>query len=100
MATREFATTVNNPEATAAAVASARETVDEDQRDHAAPPFLTSEDFGPYPAHVPATTFIGKGTTNEPGGIPLRSHDYDFNDTVLPIGVRYYQNLIHKNLPR
>ncbi len=99
--TREFATTVNHSDATATAAAAARETVGEDRCDSTTPPIMASEDFGLYAEHVPANfTFIGNGTTDEPGGTPLHSHDYDFNDTVLPIGVRYYQNLVHRCLPR
>lgn len=99
--TREFATTVNHPDATATAAAAARETVGEDRCAPATPPIMASEDFGRYAEHVPTNfTFIGNGTSGATGGTPLHSHDYDFNDAVLPIGVRYYQNLIHRSLPR
>jgi hypothetical protein len=41
----------------------------------------------------------GAGLTGQLGGVPLHSHDYNFNDVILPVGVRYYRNLAHeKNL--
>ncbi|MET7639972.1 amidohydrolase [Streptomyces sp. NPDC005438] len=99
--TREFATTVNHPEATAEAVRAARATVGEDRCDPEAPPITASEDFGVYARHVPANfTAIGNGLQGEPGGTPLHSHDYDFNDGILPTGVRYYQHLVQGALPR
>lgn len=87
--TREFGTTVNHPDATAAAIRAARSI------DPNAAPIMGSEDFGLYAEHVPANfTLIGNGATGQPGGTPLHSHDYDFNDAILPIGVRYYQSLV------
>lgn len=97
--TREFATTVNDPEATAIAVRAARQTVAEDRCDPNAAPIMASEDFGVYADHIPANfTFIGNGATGEVGGIPLHSHDYDFNDAILLTGIRYYRNIVHQTL--
>lgn len=93
--TREFSTTVNHPDATAAAVDAARQTVGQEQCDDTTPPIMASEDFGLYAEHVAANfTFIGNGFS----GAPLHSSDYDFNDALLPIGARYYRNLIHNVL--
>lgn len=95
--TREFGTTVNHPEATAQAVSAACAAVGEDQRDGQAAPIMASEDFGIYAEHVPANfTLIGNGADS----VPLHSHDYDFNDAILPIGVRYYQHLVRLMLSR
>ncbi|MCW3493313.1 hypothetical protein OL358_08080 [Microbacterium sp. SSM24] len=55
---------------------------------------MASEDFGLYADHVPANfTFIGNGLAGQRGGVPLHSHDYDFNDAILPVGIRYYSAL-------
>ncbi|WP_017593827.1 amidohydrolase [Nocardiopsis potens] len=97
--TREFGTTVNHPDATAAAVRAARRTVGEHRHDPDTPPITASEDFGAYADRVPANfTLIGNGATGEPGGVPLHSRDYDFNDAVLPTGIRYYRNIVHQML--
>jgi hippurate hydrolase len=89
--TREFLPSVNSPTATDAAIRAARE-VGECDADGA--PVMASEDFGLYADHAPANfTFLGTGLAGHPGGVPLHSHDYDFNDAVLPIGVAYYRAL-------
>lgn len=97
--TQEFATSVNDPDATALAVAAARETVGADACDPDTPPIMASEDFGVYAHRVPANfTFIGNGATGMPGGTPLHSHDYEFNDAILPVGIRYYENVVRRAL--
>ncbi len=97
--TREFAPTINHPEATAVAVRAAG-AVGAAGAEVSMPPIMASEDFGLYAARVPANfTLIGNGLTGEPGGIPLHSHDYDFNDAILPVGVRYYRHLVRESLP-
>lgn len=99
--TREFTTTVNHPEATVAAREAAHQTLGGSQQDPDTPPLMASEDFGVYAGHIPANfTLIGNGVIGDRGGIPLHSHDYDFNDAILPIGVRYYRNLIQRTFSR
>ncbi|WP_211350545.1 M20/M25/M40 family metallo-hydrolase [Ornithinicoccus hortensis] len=99
--TREFASTVNHADATALAIRVAQHAVGEDQHEPATPPIMASEDFGLYAAHTPTNfTFIGNGTTGQPGGTPLHSHDYTFNDAILADGIRYYQELVHQTLAR
>lgn len=97
--TREFAATVNHPDATATAIRAAADANDAELRDPNTQPIMASEDFGIYADHVPANfTLIGNGIDGARGGVPLHSHDYDFNDTVLPIGVRYYQAVVRQML--
>jgi hippurate hydrolase len=89
--TREFLPSVNTPSATDAA---ARAAANVSESDPNGPAVMASEDFGLYADHVPANfTFIGNGLAGEPGGVPLHSHDYDFNDAILPVGIRYYTEL-------
>ena len=100
--TREFAPTINNPEATVAAVSAARAAGG--SYDPAGAPIMGSEDFGLYANHVPANfTFIGSGPIGDRAldsgfSAPLHSHGYDFNDAILPIGVQYYVNLVRQHL--
>lgn len=94
--TREFANTTNDSAATARAVRAAVETAGKGSVDESSAPIMASEDFGLYANLIPANfTFIGNGATGEHGGIPLHSHDYQFNDAVLPVGIRYYTQLAH-----
>jgi hippurate hydrolase len=95
--TREFATTVNHPGATATSIRAARAAAEQSLADPDCSPIMASEDFGLYADHIPANfTLIGNGLTGQLGGIPLHSHDYNFNDAILPVGVRYYRNLAHE----
>lgn len=97
--TREFGTTMNDPQATRAAVQAALAAAGEGNADGSAAPIMGSEDFGLYAHHVPANfSFIGNGATGETGGTPLHSHDYNFNDEILPVGVRYYVALVRDQL--
>lgn len=97
--TREFVTTVNHPDATATAIRAAGDSLSAEQCDPDAQPIMASEDFGLYAHHVPANfTLIGNGADGSSGGVPLHSHDYDFNDDVLSVGVRYYLALVAQTL--
>lgn len=97
--TREFSTTVNEASATALAAKAALATVGSERCDALAAPIMASEDFGLYAAHAPTNfTFIGNGLAGRAGGVPLHSHDYDFNDAVLPVGVDYYTKVVRRAL--
>jgi amidohydrolase len=99
--THEFAPTVNWPEPVRHAVAAARAVVGVDRVDDDVPPTMISEDFGAFLSVVPgAFVFIGNGQAGMPGGIPLHNSRYDFNDSVLPIGARFFAELVRVRLPR
>ena len=96
--TREFATTVNDPNATEIAARAARDTVGIERCDGQTPPIMASEDFGLYGEHVPANfTLIGNGSAGSAGGVPLHSHDYEFNDDILQVGVDYYLRIVRES---
>ena len=60
-----------------------------------------SEDFGAFLKVVPgAFVFMGNGAAGTPGGVPLHNGQYDFNDAPLPIGARYFAELVRQRLPR
>ncbi|HTJ40163.1 MAG TPA: amidohydrolase [Dactylosporangium sp.] len=89
--TREFEPTVNAPAAVAAALAAARATVPDNRVDPDVPQWTASEDFGVFAREVPGC-FVLLGTGES--ATPLHSPDYDFNDEVLDVGVRFYVNLV------
>ncbi|MEJ8853851.1 M20 aminoacylase family protein [Variovorax robiniae] len=98
--THEFAPTVNWPECVPTALAAATAIVGADKVDANVQPMMISEDFGAFLRHVPgAFVFIGNGDAGQ-GGVPLHNARYDFNDTVLPVGARYFAELARIRLPR
>jgi len=95
----EFEPTVNAEACVATAVAAALATVPADQVDGDTPPIMASEDFGAFLRQVPGCfTFIGNGILPEPGGTPLHSAGFDFNDDLLEVGARYYVELVRRSL--
>jgi amidohydrolase len=95
----EFVPTINDPTCVAAAVAAATAAVGADRVDGACTPVLASEDFALLARQVPGCfTFIGNGVDPEPGGIPLHSSGYDFNDHITSTGVAYYVELVQSVL--
>ncbi|MFJ3670343.1 M20 aminoacylase family protein [Streptomyces sp. NPDC090106] len=97
--THEFDPTVNDAACVEAAVRAARDLLGEEHVDARCPVNLSSEDFGVFARHVPGCfAFIGNGTAPGEGGAPLHSTDYDFNDDILELGVRYYATLVRSLL--
>ncbi|MEY5017190.1 MAG: hypothetical protein RL431_239 [Actinomycetota bacterium] len=97
--THEFAPTINDHASTEAAVAAARAAIGADKVDGACAPWMASEDFGAFSQVIPGCfMFIGNGDTGSHGGVPLHSHDYQFNDDILGSGVGYYVQLVRSLL--
>jgi len=95
----EFEPTYNAPQCVAAAVRAASQ-VSADV-DGNCPPVLASEDFGAFLLVVPGNyTFIGSGVQGEPGGTPLHSPLFDFNDNLLLPGARYFATIAQQQLGR
>lgn len=89
--THEFAPTVNWAECVPVAVAAAQAVVGADKVQADVDPMMISEDFGGFLKVVPgAFVFIGNGDGDGPGAVPLHNSTYDFNDSVVPIGARYF----------
>ena len=98
--THEFVPTVNWPQCVPVAVRAAQAVVGEGSVDANVAPMMISEDFGAFLKVVPgAFVFIGNGVTDAPGGVPLHNAQYDFNDAILPIGARYFAELVRQRLP-
>ncbi|MFO1326002.1 MAG: M20 aminoacylase family protein [Rubrivivax sp.] len=99
--THEFAPTVNWPQCVPVAVRAAQAVVGAAQVDADTAPIMASEDFGRFLQHIPgAFVFIGNGTGDEPGGVPLHNARYDFNDHLVPLGARWFAELVRQRLPR
>ena len=93
--THEFAPTINDARCAAQVHASATVALGADNVTTPCPPIMGSEDFGVFANHVPACfAFIGNGSVGTPGGTPLHSGGYDFNDEVLPAGIAFYSQLV------
>jgi hippurate hydrolase len=93
--THEFAPTVNDPACVEVAQRAATAALGAEHVDVRADPIMASEDFGVLTSHVPGClAFLGNGTQPDAGGIPLHSHDYRFNDTILQSGVAYYTHVV------
>ncbi|WP_428002934.1 M20 aminoacylase family protein [Acidovorax sp.] len=98
--THEFAPTVNWPACVEVASAAAEAVIGAERLDRNVTPMMISEDFGAFLQVVPgAFMFIGNGEAGGPGGVPLHNAGYDFNDTVLPIGARYFAEIARVRLP-
>lgn len=98
--TREFAPTVNDAGCVELAGRAASRALGAEVVDTDADPIMASEDFGVFAESVPAClVFLGNGTAPGPGGVPLHSHDYLFNDDVLAAGVAFSCEVVRQSLP-
>jgi amidohydrolase len=62
------------------------------------PPSMGAEDFAYFSAVVPGC-YVWLGNGPGEGGCMLHSPHYDFNDAVIPIGIRYWLRLVEEALP-
>ncbi len=98
--THEFAPTVNWASCVPVAVRAALAVAGPERVDADTPPLMISEDFGRFLQHIPgAFVFIGNGEGEADGGVPLHNARYDFNDRIVPIGARYFAELVRQRLP-
>jgi amidohydrolase len=89
--THEFAPTVNDPACVAVADRAATVALGADHVNVHADPLMASEDFGVLSTLVPGClVFLGNGIESGAGDVPLHSHDYVFNDSILNSGVNFY----------
>jgi len=97
----EFEPTFNAPMCVATAVQAATTVAGKQNVDGNCPPVLASEDFGAFLLVVPGNyMFIGSGTQGEAGGTPLHSPLFDFNDSLLLPGARYFATIAQQLLGR
>ncbi len=63
------------------------------------PAMSFSEDFAHFCAAVPGCfLLLGNGESGSHAQ-PLHASDYDFNDELLSLGAKYWENLVHARLP-
>lgn len=63
-------------------------------------PMSFSEDFAHFSAAVPGCFLLLGNGEEGPNGQPLHASDYDFNDALLPIGARFWTELVRDRLPK
>ena len=86
-----YPVTMNNSNAVKIAKEAAINAFGPDSIELAENPWLGSEDFSFMLEKIPgAFLFIGNGDS-----APAHNSTYDFNDRVIPFGVKFYQSLAH-----
>ncbi|MFK5954699.1 MAG: M20 aminoacylase family protein [Desulfobacterium sp.] len=86
-----YPVTMNNSKALKIARKAAENAFGPDSFELAKNPWMGSEDFSFMLEKVPgAFLFIGNGDS-----APAHNSAYDFNDKVIPFGVKFYQSLVH-----
>nr|WP_217645455.1 hypothetical protein [Oceanisphaera psychrotolerans] len=43
---------------------------------------------------------VGNGLSGEKGGVALHLPHYDFNDDLLPVGTKFWVDLVHDQLAK
>ena len=90
---------LNHDVQTAAAAAAAQRVVGEDNVDLNTKPVTAGEDFAfMLQAKPGAFIFIGNGDENDSPVHGLHTPNYNFNDAILPVGVRYWVELVQQEL--
>lgn len=96
---RRYRATVNSEPQVRLAAAAMEHTVGAQRLCQDLEPSMGAEDFGWLLERCPgAYGVIGNGTEGSHGK-PLHNPEYDFNDAIIPIGVRYWVNLVRQLLP-
>jgi amidohydrolase len=90
---------LNHDVQTAAAAAAAQRIVGEDHVDLDTKPVTAGEDFAfMLQAKPGAFIFIGNGDENDGPVFGLHTPNYDINDAILPVGIRYWVQLVQQEL--
>lgn len=98
--THEFYPTINTRSEVELAVKAAANIIGEDKVDGNCKPMMVSEDFALYLQHIPGCfTFLGGARTHNPDDVvPLHNSKYDYNDDVLEIGAKYFEEIVRISL--
>jgi hippurate hydrolase len=95
---RGYPATVNHPTQADFARAIAEEVAGRESVRTDLAPSMGAEDFGFMLMDKPgAYLWIGNGPGS--GGCMLHNPHYDFNDAILPLGVRFWRALVQRRLP-
>jgi hippurate hydrolase len=96
---RGYPSTVNHPDAVAIAARAAKAALGPAALIDDLPPYAAGDDFAYFAERVPSCfVFLGNG----PGEGDCYHHNprYDFNDAIIPQGVRFWVELVETALPR
>jgi hippurate hydrolase len=94
---RGYPPTINDANAAALCREVARQITGSDQMMVAAKPSMGAEDFAYLSSVVPGC-YVWLGNGPGEGGCMLHSPHYDFNDAVIPTGIRYWVRLAERSL--
>jgi amidohydrolase len=94
---RGYPPTINDANAAALCREVARQIAGSDQMMVAAKPSMGAEDFAYLSSVVPGC-YVWLGNGPGEGGCMLHSPHYDFNDAVIPTGIRYWVRLAERSL--
>ncbi|WHU96042.1 M20 family metallopeptidase [Burkholderia vietnamiensis] len=95
-----YPATVNTPAETALCEAVIRDTFGEQRLRREVPPNMTSEDFGFMLEERPGA-YVLIGNAADGDAAPVLHHPkYDFNDDIIPAGVRYWVSLAQRYFAR
>ena len=90
---------INNAQATQRAITAAAQVVGLDQVETAMTPLLGAEDFAYLLEQRPgAFMMLGNGGDHDPTVHHLHTPHYDFNDELIPLGIRYWAALVYQEL--
>ena len=90
---------INTEEETRLALSVATETFGSENVERSFPPMMGGEDFAFMLNEKPGCfAFLGNGRTGEKGGNGLHTAKYDFNDDLIPYGVRYWTGMARRLL--
>lgn len=93
-----YPATISTEDGIRASAAAAMDVVGAENVNTKGKAMLASEDFGYMLAAKPGSyVFIGNGTDSV-GGCMVHNPNYDFNDTILPIGAKYWARLVEREL--
>jgi len=98
--THEFAPTVNWDAQVDAVVHAAAHVVGEKNVNSNCTPFSASEDFGAFLETVPGAFFLlGNAVGDENRDFPLHNANFDYNDEILEVGAKVFEQIIMERLP-
>ncbi|SFL18842.1 hippurate hydrolase [Pseudovibrio ascidiaceicola] len=91
--------TVNSEQEAAVAVRIAEKIVGAENVNGQCSPYCISEDFSFMQREAPSCyLLIGNGAKGHKGGVALHMPTYDFNDDLLPIGLKFWTALVKDQL--
>ncbi|GLQ06031.1 M20 aminoacylase family protein [Sneathiella chinensis] len=96
---RRYAPTINTPDETDEAIATAIELVGEDKVDPDVAPVMGAEDFSWMLQERPGCYLMIANGAGE-GSCHIHNPNYDFNDQILPLGASYWARLTERILAK